>query len=346
VKAGKTVLLTGGRGFIGENFARHLRRHHPEHRLVVLDALTYATDQGAGDGWTAESAHQEFWYGDVCNAQLVNDLVSRSDVIVHMAAESHVTRSIYDDRRFFTTDVLGTQTLANAAVRHRKTVERFIHVSSSEVYGTALTPTMNEDHPLNPMSPYASAKCGADRLIYSYWVTYGLPAVIVRPFNTFGPRQHLEKAIPRFIVNCLLGEPITVHGDGSAARDWMFVGDLCRGISQLLDAPTDQLAGEALNFGTGSPRTVLEVARTVQAMAGDPEKNPVRFVGDRPGQVSRHTCDASKVERVLGWLPATPFTDALHRTIDWYQENENWWAAQVGMRQIPIVTADGRLELH
>ena len=343
---GKTILLTGGRGFIGQNFARHVHRFHPEHTVLVLDALTYATEQGKGDEWMPNPERSEFWYGDICNGQLVDDLVSRSDVVVHMAAESHVTRSIYDDRRFFTTDVLGTQTLANAAVRHRDRVERFIHISSSEVYGTALTDSMDEDHPLNPMSPYASAKCGADRLVYSYWVTYELPAVIVRPFNTFGPRQHLEKAVPRFIVNCLLGEPITVHGDGSAARDWMFVDDLCRAVTAVLEVELEDVVGQVFNVGTGRHRSVREVALKVQAAAGDPEKNPLDFIGDRPGQVLRHTCDATKAEKILGWKPVVAFDEGLDRTTEWYRDHRDWWWPQVWMRQIPIVTADGRRELH
>ena len=212
----KTILVTGGAGFIGSNFVRYLYEKYPEYRLVVLDALTYAGNVrnlpvDINDGSNDRLA---FWYGNVRNGELVDTLVSEADVVMHFAAESHVTRSIYDNLLFFETDVLGTQAVANAVLKYRHRVERFIHISTSEVYGTASTEKMDESHQLCPLSPYASAKCGADRLVYSYWQTYKIPAVIVRPFNNYGPYQHLEKVVPRFITSCLLGEPLTVHGDG------------------------------------------------------------------------------------------------------------------------------------
>lgn len=342
----KTLLLTGGMGFIGQNFARYLAVHHPEYRIVVLDALTYAASQERTDDWAPTEDHYRLWKGDVCDSQLVDELVSSADVIVHMAAESHVTRSIHEDRVFFETDVIGTQTVANAAVRHAGRVERFLHISSSEVYGTALTATMDEDHPLRPMSPYASAKCGADRLIYSYWETYRLPAVIVRPFNTFGPRQHLEKAIPRFITSCLLGEPITIHGDGSAARDWMFVDDLCRALGLLLDADLGSIVGQAVNVGTGRHTSVLDVAQRVQRAMDSSGPVPSEFLSERSGQVQRHTCDASRARALLGWEPRVPLDVGLDRTIRWYVDNERWWKAQIDMRHLPVVAADGTIGLH
>ena len=167
----KTILVTGGAGFIGSNFARHLYNKYPEYRILVVDALTYAGSVANLPEGAQQSGRYEFWYGDVRNGELMDTLVSRADVVVHMAAESHVTRSIYDNRLFFETDVLGTQTVANAVTKFRDRVERFIHVSTSEVYGSALSERMDEEHPLNPQSPYASAKCGADRLVYSYWAT-------------------------------------------------------------------------------------------------------------------------------------------------------------------------------
>src|SRR5215471_16640486 len=209
----KTILVTGGAGFIGSNFARRLYTKYPDYRLLVVDALTYAGSVANLPEGAQESGRYEFWYGDVRNGELMDTLVSRADIVVHMAAESHVTRSIYDNRLFFETDVLGTQTVANAVTKFRDRVERFIHVSTSEVYGSALAEEMDEEHPLNPQSPYASAKCGADRLVYSYWATYHIPATIVRPFNNFGPYQHLEKVVPRFITSVLLNEELTVHGE-------------------------------------------------------------------------------------------------------------------------------------
>ena len=220
------ILVTGGAGFIGSNFVHHLRNTQPDAHVLVLDLLTYAgsLDNLPPFGGLHESVPGlEFWHGDVRNASLVDALVERADIVVHFAAETHVTRSIYDNYHFFETDVLGTQVVANSVLKHVKSIDRFIHISTSEVYGTARSPKMDEDQPLMPMSPYASAKAGADRLVYSYFATYDVPAVIVRPFNQFGPRQHLEKVIPRFITSCMLDEPIRIHGDGSAARDFTYV---------------------------------------------------------------------------------------------------------------------------
>jgi dTDP-glucose 4,6-dehydratase len=297
----KTILVTGGAGFIGSNFARHLYRKYPNYRLLVVDSLTYAGSVANLPEGAQHSGRYEFWYGDVRNGELMDTLISRSDVVVHMAAESHVTRSIYDNRLFFETDVLGTQTVANAVTKFRDRVERFIHISTSEVYGSALSEQMDEDHPLNPQSPYASAKCGADRLVYSYWATYEIPAVIVRPFNNYGPYQHLEKVVPRFITSCLLGEPMRVHGDGSAARDFIYVDDHCDALDRLLHVPREHVTGEVLNVGTARHTTVLEIAKAIKArMKVDV---PIEFIGDRPGQVFRHTCDRSKAEKLLDWRP-------------------------------------------
>lgn len=341
----KTILVTGGAGFIGSNFVRRLYETHPDYRILVADALTYAGSTANLPDGARDSGRYEFWYGDVRNPELIDSLVGQSDIVVHMAAESHVTRSIYDNRLFFETDVLGTQTVANAVVKNIDRVERFIHISTSEVYGTALTERIAEDHPLNPMSPYASAKCGADRLVYSYWTTYKIPAVIVRPFNNFGPHQHLEKAIPRFVTSCLLGEPLVVHGDGSAARDWMFVADLCAALERLLDVDINTVVGSTINLGSGRHRTVLEVATAVRDLM-QPVGSPITFAGDRPGQVFRHTCDASRAAALLGWAPTTPFDEGLRWTIDWYRRHESWWRPQLWMRQIPIITASGKRELH
>ena len=337
----KTILLTGGGGFIGSNFARRIL-HERSERLIVLDSLTYA-GRAAED---CTSDRFEFWHGDVRHGELVESLVARSDIVVHMAAETHVTRSIFDDRLFYETDVLGTQVLANAVVRHQDRIERFIHVSTSEVYGTAISPAMDEDHPLHPRSPYASAKCGADRLVYSYWTTYGIPAVIVRPFNNFGPRQHLEKAVPRFITSCLLGEPISIHGDGSAARDWLFVEDHCDALEAIMDADLDKVIGEVFNLGSGEHRSVREVANLIRAQIPAAADLAFEHLSERPGQVARHTCDASKARRVLGWSPKTPFEQGLERTVAWYRDNRDWWEAMQWMRHIPIVSSDGTREMH
>ena len=342
-----TILVTGGAGFIGSNFVRHIMEHMPDMRVMVLDALTYA---GSIENLPEASLQEAddrvlFRYGNVMNADLVDALVSECSYVVHFAAETHVTRSIYDNKQFFETDVLGTQVIANAVLRHRSTIKRFIHISTSEVYGTAVAPLMDEDHPLNPMSPYASAKCGADRLVYSYWQTYDLPITIIRPFNNYGPRQHLEKAVPRFITSVVLGEPLTVHGDGSAARDFVFVEDVCRAITSVLKAPSEKVTGEVFNVGTGEHRSVLEIAQDVLRLMGK-DQSQIVFVGDRPGQVFRHTSGSAKIKKVLGWEPHVSWEAGIKRTVEWFVANEAFWRKQIWMRKIPIITSSGKVELH
>jgi dTDP-glucose 4,6-dehydratase len=224
-------------------------------------------------------------------------------------------------------------------------IERFVHISTSEVYGTAETALMNEEHPLKPLSPYASAKAGADRLVYSYWATYGLPAVIVRPFNNFGPRQHLEKAVPRFITSCILDEPLRLHGQGVAQRDWVYVMDTCDAIDRIVHAPRADVVGEVINIGTAESLSVDEIAHHVVRLMGKPE-SLITYVGERPGQVFRHTADASKAMRVLGWAPRRTFEQGLEQTIAWYRDNRAIWDKQLWMREIPIVTGSGKAELH
>lgn len=341
----KTILVTGGAGFIGSNFVRYLFSLYPEYRILVLDALTYAGSVRNLPEGSSESDRFEFWYGNVMNADLVDSLVSRSDVVFHFAAESHVTRSIFDNRQFFETDVLGTQVVANAVLRYKKQVELFVHISTSEVYGTALTDFMDEDHPLNPMSPYAAAKCGADRLVYSYWQTYRIPAVIVRPFNNFGPYQHLEKVVPRFITSCLLGEPLTVHGDGSARRDFLYVDDHCMALDKIMHLDQAKVVGQVLNLGTAHDVSVLEIAQAVKRIRDNPE-SPILFIGDRPGQVFRHTSNSDKASKLLDWFPQTGFEDGMAKTFQWYEANKDWWQPQQWMRHIPIFTAEGKKEMH
>jgi len=344
----QTILVTGGAGFIGSNFVHYFADKYPDYRILVLDILTYA---GSVDNLPPamllgrDDDRLQFWYGNVCNAELVNTLVAEADIVVHFAAETHVTRSIYDNLLFFQTDVLGTQTVANAVLKSGKKIRRFVHISSSEVYGTAVSETMTEEHPLNPMSPYASAKCGADRLVYSYWSTYKLPVVIVRPFNNFGPRQHLEKVVPRFITAVLLNEELTVHGDGTAARDFVFVEDCCRAIDLIIHAPAERVVGEVINVASAQDRRIIDIAADV-ARIMDYGKTKITFYGDRPGQVIRHTGDFTKARRLLDWTPEVTWEKALARTISWYTKNRAWWEKQIWMRHIPITTAGGKLEYH
>ncbi|PKL46583.1 MAG: epimerase [Candidatus Riflebacteria bacterium HGW-Riflebacteria-2] len=343
----KTILITGGAGFIGSNFVRYIYNNFPEYNIIVLDALTYA---GSVENLPVNINENQderliFWYGNVKNGELVDTLMSNANIVVHFAAETHVTRSIYDNFIFFETDVIGTQTVANAALKYRDRIERFIHISTSEVYGTALQPQMNEDHPLNPMSPYASAKAGADRLVYSYWATYDLPVTIIRPFNNFGPYQHLEKAIPRFITSCILNEPIRLHGDGSAARDFVFVRDVCKAIKTVIDAKPELVNGEAFNVASSVDRSMESIAKDIVKRMGKSE-SLITYVGDRPGQVFRHTGDITKISKTLNWKPETTWEKGLEETIEWYKNNEKWWNKQLWMRALPIITKSGKRELH
>src|SRR6202011_3578207 len=336
----RTILITGGAGFIGANLVHFLAEKYPLDRIIVLDALTYA---GTIENLPEEMIHSHdsrfrLWYVNVCNAALVDTLVEDADIVIHLAAETHVTRSIFDSLLFFQTDVLGTQTVANAIVKAGGKVKRFIHISSSEVYGNASEEAMNEEHPLNPMSPYASAKCGADRLVFSYWATYRVPAVIVRPFNNFGPMQHLEKVVPRFITSVILDEQLTVHGNGEAARDFLHVEDTCRAIDLILQAPDDLVHGETFNVASGEHRSIIEIARDVGELMNY-RTDQIEFIEDRPGQVVRHTGDWSKINRVLGWKPLLSWKEGLQRTTAWYEQNRELWSRQLFMRQIPITTA-------
>jgi dTDP-glucose 4,6-dehydratase len=319
----KRVLITGGAGFIPSNVIRYLLESTP-YEVVSLDALTYA---GSLENLTDVMSHERlsFVHGDIRDAGLVRELVGGVDVIVNAAAESHVEKSIeHGASEFVTTNVEGTQILLDAI---RVTpVERFILISSSEVYGTAERAPMDEEHPLNPRSPYAATKAGADRLAYSYWTTYDLPIVIVRPFNNYGPRQHPEKVVPRFITQALDDEPLTIHGDGHASRDWLYVLDDAEAIERAIAAPVEPLAGEVINVATGVDIPVAEIARLVLDALGKPA-DLVRHVNERPGQVDRHIGTTEKAERLLGWTARTSFEEGLERTVAWYRDNEAWWRA-------------------
>jgi dTDP-glucose 4,6-dehydratase len=320
------VLVTGGAGFIPSNLIRHLLEH-TAHDVVSLDALTYAGNlENLAD--VMSHSRLEFVHGDVRDADLVREVVGGVDVIVNAAAESHVEKSIREGAsEFVATNVEGTQILLDAI---RETpVERFLLISSSEVYGTAERDPMDEEHPLNPRSPYAATKAGGDRLAYSYWVTYGLPIVIVRPFNNFGPRQHPEKVVPRFVTQALAGEPLTIHGDGHASRDWLHVDDTASAIEALIEAPLDGVAGEVVNVATGVDISVTEIARLVLEAVGDSAAGTVH-VDERPGQVDRHIGSTDKLARLTGWRSSIGFEEGLGRTVAWYRDNEAWWRGVLG----------------
>ena len=327
----KKLLITGGAGFIGSNFINYIHRCYPDYKILLLDALTYAGNLDNISPALKSNSHFEFFHGNITHPDLVGKLVAEADIVVHFAAESHVTRSIYDNAIFFETDVIGTQVVANAAVNNP--VELFVHISSSEVYGTALADPMNEEHPLKPMSPYAAAKAGADRLIYSYIKTYDLPAVIVRPFNNYGPYQHLEKAIPNFIVSALQDKPITIHGDGNSSRDWLFVEDTCRALDKILHVDRKKVIGETINLGTGSDTCVLDIGRKVLEKLDKPE-SMLNYIKDRPGQVSRHISSTDKSKELLDWQAEISLDTGLEKTIEFYKNNRQWWERFIWMKEL------------
>ena len=327
----KTLLVTGGAGFIGSNFINFIHKRYPNYKILLLDALTYAGNLDNIDSSLKSNGNFQFHHGNITHPDIVNKLVSEANIVVHFAAESHVTRSIYDNAIFFETDVIGTQVVANAIVNNP--VELFVHISSSEVYGTALTDPMDEKHPLNPMSPYAAAKAGADRLIYSYVKTYELPAVIIRPFNNYGPCQHLEKAIPNFIVSALQNQPLTIHGNGESSRDWMFVEDTCEGLDRVLHAEGDRVIGKTINLGTGTDTSVVEIARRILRLMNKPE-SLLKFIEDRPGQVTRHISSVSKSLEYLNWQSKIDLDEGLKHTIKFYQNNRKWWERVLWMKEL------------
>src|SRR3954452_13442555 len=319
----KRVLVTGGAGFIPSNFIRHLLAA-TQYDVVSLDALTYAGNiSNLAD--VLSHPRLSFVQGDICDEPLVRDVVAEVDVIVNAAAESHVEKSIEEGgREFVSTNVDGTRILLDAI--RANPVERFILISSSEVYGTAEADPMDEEHPLNPRRPYAATKAGADRLAYSYWVTYDLPVTVVRPFNNYGPRQHPEKVVPRFITQALLDEPLTIHGNGDASRDWLFVDDDAEAIEAIIAAPLDDVAGEVFNIATGVDISVSDIADAVLEALGKPEALKL-YVDERPGQVHRHIGSTEKAEQNPLWHARTTFEHGLERTVAWYRENEAWWRA-------------------
>ncbi|HKF14574.1 MAG TPA: GDP-mannose 4,6-dehydratase [Gaiellaceae bacterium] len=318
----KRILVTGGAGFISSAFIRHLLKATP-YEVVSLDALTYA---GNLENLADIRSHERlsFVQGDIRDEALIRSVVDEVDVIVNAAAESHVEKSILEGAsEFVATNVEGTRVLLDAI--REVPVERFILISSSEVYGTAESAPMDEKHPLNPRSPYAATKAGADRLAYSYHATYALPIVIVRPFNNYGARQHPEKVIPRFVIQGLEDQPLTVHGDGSASRDWLYVDDDAEAIEAVI-AAGDEVVGEVINIAAGVDVSVSQIADFVLDLLGKPASLK-QFVDERPGQVRRHVGSTEKAERLLGWRARTSLEEGLKRTIAWYRDNEAWWRA-------------------
>jgi dTDP-glucose 4,6-dehydratase len=313
----ETILVTGGAGFIGSNFCRYMLQKYQNYRIIVLDALTYAGNlDNLAD--LQDNPRFRFVHGDIRDKKIVDELVKDVDAIVNFAAETHVDRSIADPGSFVLTDVYGVFVLLEACRKFG--IEKFLHVSTDEVYGSIQEGSFKESDPLQPNSPYSASKAGGELLARSYFVTYGTPVLITRGSNNFGPYQYPEKLIPLFITNALEDKPLPVYGDGQQVRDWIYVLDHCEGIDLVLHKGE---VGTCYNLGGGNERTNIEVTKLILAALGKPE-SLIRYVADRPGHDRRYSLDCTRI-RELGWSPRHKFEEALELTVRWYVENETWW---------------------
>jgi dTDP-glucose 4,6-dehydratase len=315
------VLVTGGCGFIGSNFIRHLLETDPDLAVVNFDKLTYAGNL-ANLADLAASPRYQFIHGDITDRAAVRKAVGAGvQAIVNFAAESHVDRSIHDSGVFVRTNVLGTQVLLDAA--REFAVPRFLQVSTDEVYGSlGATGFFTEETPLAPSSPYSASKAAADMLVHSYVHTFHFPALITRCSNNYGPYQFPEKLLPLFITNLLRDEPVPVYGDGQNVRDWIHVRDHCAAIDRVL---RHGRIGEVYNVGGRCEKTNLDLTHTLLDVMGKP-RSLIRYVKDRPGHDRRYAIDCAKIERELGWQPAVPFEQGLRDTVQWYIDNSEWVA--------------------
>ena len=316
------VLVTGGAGFIGSHYVRQaLSGAYPSlsgAEVVVLDKLTYAGNE-ANLAPVADSPRFRFVRGDICDGELVRKLMAGADLVVHFAAESHVDRSILGSADFVLTNVLGTQTLLQAALEAG--VGKFVHVSTDEVYGSIESGSWAEDHVLEPNSPYSASKASSDLIARSYHRTHGLPVCVTRCSNNYGPYQFPEKVIPLFVTNLLDGRKVPLYGDGLNVRDWLHVDDHCHGIQLVADSGRP---GEIYNIGGGTELTNRELTERLLAAVGAGWES-VEPVEDRKGHDRRYSVDITKIGTELGYRPRVPFDEGLAATVDWYRENRAWW---------------------
>ncbi len=315
---GASYLITGGAGFIGSNFVRHLYNAGEKPQVRVLDKLTYSSNlenlkdfQGRPDF--------EFIKGDICDAKTVQTAMQGVEVVINFAAETAVDRSIDDPQSFIKTDIFGVYTLLEEA-RKLSNFKRFIQISTDEVYGHIMEGSFRETSELKPRNPYAASKLGGERLAYSFFETYRLPVVITRASNNYGPYAYLEKVIPLFITNLVDGAQVPVFGEGRQVRDWLYVEDHCRAIKVLADRGVN---GEVYNVGAGQECENIEMTRKLLAIMGKDERS-IKFVQDRPGHDMRYSLDSSKLQS-LGWQPKVGLDAGLKKTVDWYLEHEDWW---------------------
>jgi len=311
--------VTGGAGFIGSNFVRYMIQKYPSYRIIVLDALTYA---GNRDNLKdlEKNPRYEFHHGNICDASIVDTLVSKVDAVINFAAETHVDRSIHDAAGFVHTDVLGTKVLLDAAKQYK--IDRYLQISTDEVYGSIDEGEFTETHPLLPNSPYSASKAGGDMMVRAYHVTYGIPAMITRASNNYGPYQYPEKLIPLFVTNAIDDLQVPLYGDGMNVRDWLYVIDHCEAVDHVLH---HGVVGEIYNIGGGNEKTNRDITGIILKTLKKPD-SLIKPVADRPGHDRRYAVDCTKINK-LGWNPSHRFEEAIIETINWYVKNESWWRA-------------------
>ncbi|HTH02621.1 MAG TPA: dTDP-glucose 4,6-dehydratase [Vicinamibacterales bacterium] len=314
----RNVLVTGGAGFIGSNFVRHAIATHSDWQVTTLDKLTYAGRLENLQDLIDHPRHT-FVKGDIADATVAAPLVAASEIVVHFAAETHVDRSLMSAGEFITTDVFGTFVLLEAA-RTAPRLQRFVQISTDEVYGSVAQGASRETDELRPRNPYSASKAAADRLAYSYWATYNVPVVITRASNNYGPYHFPEKVIPLFITNAIDNIPVPLYGDGLQERDWLHVTDHCRAVDLLITRGT---SGEVYNDGGGNHVQNIDLTKRILALTGRPDAL-IQPVADRVGHDRRYSLDTSKLMG-LGWRPEVTFDTGLEETVAWYRANEWWW---------------------
>jgi len=313
----KKILVTGGCGFIGSNFIRFFLRERPRWAVINLDKISYSGNpKNLQD--LKKHPRYEFVRGDICDKKRVASVMAKASAVVHLAAETHVDRSIDSADEFIRTNVLGSTVLLEASLA--RGIERYIHMSTDEVYGSVPKGKSNELSPLAPNSPYAASKAAADLLVRSFQVTHKHPAMIVRCSNNYGPYQFPEKVIPLFVTNLLEDKPVPLYGDGKNCREWIFVEDACRAILTVLEKGKP---GEIYNVGSGQERSNLQLTRAILKQM-EKKDSMIRRVQDRPGHDFRYALDFRKI-RKLGFKPWWNFERGLKTTVDWYKVNEGWW---------------------
>jgi len=312
------VLVTGGAGFIGSNFVRYALQHHPDWHITTLDKLTYAGRRENLHDVMDDPRHT-FVHGDICDAPVARPLVEKANIVVHFAAETHVDRSIMAAGDFIRTDIEGTFVLLEAA-RAAPGLQRFVQISTDEVYGSVPAGESKETDELKPRNPYSASKAGADRLAYSYFATYNVPVVITRASNNYGPYQFPEKVIPLFVTNLIDDMPVPLYGDGLNVRDWLHVLDHCRGLDVVISKGVN---GEVYNIGGGNEVKNIDLTHRILTLVGKPT-SLIKRVEDRLGHDRRYALDTTKL-RTLGWAPERSFDAGLAETVAWYRDNEWWW---------------------